>query len=344
MSAPRHALRVIKKSARIALRRSPVLKVGAAVRDGVRSGVATGRDTLVDSVLMPAAHGSAARVRYAAVLDGHTLNLHAELPAGTPEDAPARLVLAQGATELRADARTHRDDAGRPCVSATVLLGDTIGGLPLGTGRWTLALELDAAPAPVRLRLLGDGAPGFSGPTRALAVCPHTGRRHHMGITASGQLRLTVAPAVSRAEVLRIERSFTGAGLLFAVHGPAADATRGARPVVEVVEQQRRRVLRRTAEPLPGDDSAWRVSVPLADMTGTSGRQVWTFRLPVRNRRGRALDLGRRDHDLRTPRKVLTPAAFTVRAADGTFVQVKPQYTRRGALQLVCTPRTSVTP
>ncbi|MBH1937952.1 hypothetical protein I5Q34_27405 [Streptomyces sp. AV19] len=343
MTAPRHALRVIKKSAHIALRRSPVLKVGAAVRNSVRAGVATGRDILVDSALMPAAHGSAARVRYAAVLDGHTLNLHAELPADTPVDTPARVVLTRGATELRAEARAHRDDAGRPCVSATLLLGDEISGLPLGTGRWTLALELDASPAAVRLRLLGDGAPGLSGPTRARAACPYTGQRHHLGLAISGRLRLTVAPAPSRAEVLRIERSFTGAGLLFAIHGPAAAGTRGSLPVVEMVEPRHRRVLRRTAEPLPGDDDAWRVTVPLAEMVDASS-QVWKFRLPGQAGRGKPLDLGRRDHDLRAPRKVLTPAAFTVRAADGAFVQVRPQYTRRGALQLVCTPRTSVTP
>ncbi|MEU4213123.1 hypothetical protein AB0F13_24560 [Streptomyces sp. NPDC026206] len=345
MTAPRHALRVIKKSARIALRRSPVMKVGATVRRRAASGLASGRNTLVDSVLMPAAHGSAARVQYAAVLDGHTLNLHAALPAGTEaaEDPAARahLLLVNGDTRLRAEARLQRDEAGRMTVAATVLLGEEIGGLPVTTGRWTLGLELrDDDPAPVRLRLLGDGPPDYAGPTRPLATCPRTGRRHRLGLTTAGQLRLTVAPAQARAEILRIDRSFTGAGLLFAVYGQAVTGDGAGQPVVELVDQQRRQVLRQAVEPLPGDDTAWRVTLPLARLLATtSGRQTWSFRLVPGSRGAKPLDLGRHDHDLTAPRKVLTPPAFTVRAENGTFVQVKPQYTRRGALQLVCTPR-----
>ncbi|GAU70543.1 putative hypothetical protein [Streptomyces sp. NBRC 110611] len=341
MTAPRHALRVIKKSARIALRRSPVRKVGSKVRRRVITVSASGRDTLVDSVFMPAAHGSAARVRYAGVLDGHTLNLHAVLPDGAADTAvPASLVFVNGEQRVRAEARLHRDGGGRLCASATVLLGADIGGLPVTAGRWRLALELAASPATTRLRLLGDGSPAFAGPTRARTTCPRTGRRHRLGISPSGQLRLTVAPPRPRAEVLRIEHSFTGASVLFATYGPTGQGPgdSGPEPVVELVEQERRLVRRHAAEPLPGDDGAWRVTVPLATMLDTSARQVWSFRLP-RPSGGRPLDIGLREHDLRAPRRVLTPPRFTVRAADGTFVVVKPQYTRRGTLQLVCTPR-----
>ncbi|MEV4434553.1 hypothetical protein [Streptomyces sp. NPDC049555] len=340
MTAPRHALRVIKKSARIALRRSPAWKVGQQVRRRVGTGIANGRDTYVDSVLMPAAHGSAARVQYAAVLDGHTLNLQAVLPAGTPEAAPAHLVLVNGATAVRTEARLERTTAGELTATATVLLGAEAGGLPVTVGRWHLALEVERPGATVRLRLLGDGAPAYGGPTRPLAVCPVTGRRHRLGITPAGQLRLTVAAAEPRAEVLRIERSFSGVDVLFALYG--ADAG-GTRPVVELAEQDRRGVVRYTAEPLPGDDSAWRLTVPLARVLDTSRAQTWSLRLPRAARGARPLELGRRGHDLRAPRQVLTPPKFTVRAADGTFVQVKPQYTRRGALRLVCTPRTPST-
>ncbi|MFF4606539.1 hypothetical protein ACFY12_27880 [Streptomyces sp. NPDC001339] len=348
MTAPRHALRVIKKSARIALRRGPVRKVGNRVRRRVSTVSASGRDTLVDSVFMPAAHGSAARVRYAGVLDGHTLNLHAVLPdEALPDEAapdtavPASLVFVNGERRVRTEARLRRDAAGRLCASATVLLGADIGGLPVTEGRWRLALELAASPATVRLRLLGDGSPALAGPTRARTTCPRTGRRHRLGISPSGQLRLTVAPPLPRAEVLRLEHSFTGASLLFATYGPAGrgPGDGGAQPVVELVEQERRLLRRHAADPLPGDDGAWRVAVPLASMVDTSARQVWSFRLPRPSGGGRPLDIGLRDHDLRAPRRVLTPPRFTVRAEDGTFVVVKPQYTRRGALQLVCTPR-----
>ncbi|GHC69395.1 hypothetical protein [Streptomyces cinnamoneus] len=339
MTAPRHALRVIKKSARIALRRSPVMKVGATVRRRAASGLATGRSTLVDSVLMPAAHGSAARVQYAAVLDGHTLNLNAVLPSGTPADGGAHVLLVSGSTRLRAEARLRQDAAGRTTAEATVLLGEEIGGLPLGTGRWTLGLELDGGTAPVRLRLLGDGPPDYAGPTRALATCPRTGRRHRLGLTPAGALRLTVAAPLPRAEVLRIERSFTGAKLLFALYGPAASAAGDPRPAVELLDQQRRQLLHHDAEPLPGDDTAWRVTLPLGRLlAGTSGRQTLSLRLVPGPRGAKPLDLGRHDHDLNAPRKVLTPPAFTVRTETGAFIQVKPQYTRRGALQLVCTP------
>ncbi|MEU7134032.1 hypothetical protein [Streptomyces sp. NPDC046261] len=344
MTAPRHALRVIKKSARIALRRSPVMKVGATVRRRAASGLASGRTTFVDSVLMPASQGSAARVQYAAVLDGHTLNLHATLPAGTEaaDEAGARahLLLVNGDTRLRAEARIERDAAGRTSVAATVLLGAEIGGLPVTAGRWTLGLELrDEHPAPVRLRLLGDGPPPCTGPTRPLATCPRTGRRHRLGLTPAGQLRLTVAPPQPRAEVLRIDRSFTGARLLFAVYGPATAGDGAAQPVVELVDQHRQ-VRRRAAEPLPGDDGAWQVTLPLAKLlTAGSGRQTWSFRYVSGHRGAKPLELGRHENDLTAPRKVLTPPVFTVRTEDGTFVQVKPQYTRRGALQLVCTPR-----
>ncbi len=149
--------------------------------------------------------------------------------------------------------------------------------------------------------------------------------------------------------MLRIDRSFSGLSVLFTVYGtkvsgdPAGTdgaGTEGVRPVVELAEQQKRRVVRHAAEPLPGDDGAWKLTVPLAKLLDTSRDQTWTLRLPRGPRGGRPLDLGRREHDLRAPRQVLTPPKFTVRAEDGTFVQIKPQYTRRGALQLVCTPRT----
>lgn len=360
MTAPRHALSVIKKSAGIALRRSPAMKVGASVRRRAAAGLASGRSTLVDSVLMPAAQGSAARVQYAAVLDGHTLNLRALLPAGVPVpgasgadaagadgDAPARahVLFISGGTRIRAAARLHRERDGQTSVQATVLLGEDIGGVPVTLGRWTLGLELDSgSPAPVRLQLIGDGAPAYGGPTRPLDTCVRTGRRHRLGLTPAGRLRLTIAPAVARAEVLRVNRAFTGTSVLFAVYGPDAARDGAAPPVVELVEQQRRTVLRHTAEPLPADATAWRVTLPLGRLVDTSARQTWSLRLVPGPRGGKPLEIGRHGHDLRSPRKVLTPPKFTVRAEDGTFVEVKPQYTRRGALQLVCTPRKSGTP
>ncbi|MDT0452033.1 hypothetical protein [Streptomyces hesseae] len=349
MTAPRHALRVIKKSARIALTRSPAWKVGQTVRRRVNTGIATGRDTYVDSVLMPASQGSAARVQYAAVLDGHTLNLHATLPAGTlPEGdtgTTAHVVLVSGTTRLRAEAVLGREENGEISVTATTLLGDTLGGVPVTPGRWHLSLELEPARhegrAALRLRLLGDGAPLYTGPTRALATCAVTGRRHRLGITPAGQLRLTVAPARARAEVLRVERSFSGVGVLFAIYGSGTAIADGERPVVEVAELDRKHALdRRPAEPLPGDATAWRLTVPLAKLIDTSRKQTLTLRLPRGARGTKPLEIGRHEHDLRSPRQVVTPPKFTVRAADSTFVQVKPQYTRRGALQLVCTPRT----
>ncbi|WP_174261706.1 hypothetical protein [Streptomyces sp. ADI95-16] len=383
---------MIKKSAGIALRRSPAMKVGASVRRRAAAGLASGRSTLVDSVLMPAAQGSAARVQYAAVLDGHTLNLRALLPAGVPVagpdasgadvsgpdasgpdasapdasgpdasapdasapdasgpdgDAPARahVLFISGGTRIRAAARLHRERDGQTSVQATVLLGEDIGGVPVTLGRWTLGLELDSgSPAPVRLQLIGDGAPAYGGPTRPLDTCVRTGRRHRLGLTPAGRLRLTIAPAVARAEVLRVNRAFTGTSVLFAVYGPDTARDGATPPIVELVEQQRRTVLRHTAEPLPADATAWRVTLPLGRLLDTSARQTWSLRVVPGPRGGKPLEIGRHGHDLRSPRKVLTPPKFTVRAQDGTFVEVKPQYTRRGALQLVCTPRKSGTP
>ncbi|MFF4456221.1 hypothetical protein [Streptomyces goshikiensis] len=363
---------MIKKSAGIALRRSPAMKVGASVRRRAAAGLASGRSTLVDSVLMPAAQGSAARVQYAAVLDGHTLNLRALLPAGVPVATPgttgsdadgrdadgrdaeatdaeatprAHVLFISGGTRIRAAARLHRERDGQTSVQATVLLGEDIGGVPVTLGRWTLGLELDSgAPAPLRLQLIGDGAPAYGGPTRPLDTCVRTGRRHRLGLTPAGRLRLTIAPAVARAEVLRVNRAFTGTSVLFAVYGPDAARAGATPPIVELVEQQRRTVLRHTAEPLPADATAWRVTLPLGRLLDTSVRQTWSLRLVPGPRGGKPLELGRHGHDLRSPRKVLTPPKFTVRAEDGTFVEVKPQYTRRGTLQLVCTPRKLGTP
>lgn len=346
MTTPRHALRVIKKSAGIALRRSPALRVGASVRRKAASGLASGRTTLVDTVLMPAAQGSAARVMYSAVLDGHTLNLRALLPDGLPaadatlHDLRAHVLFISGTTRIRAAARLRPEADGRVSVTAAVLLGESLGGVPVTVGRWILGLELDSgAQQPVRLQLIGSGPPDYAGPTRPLDTCTHTGRRHRLGLSPSGRLRLTVAPALPRAEVLRLERGFSGLSVLFAAYGPETVAST-APPVVELVEQQRRQVRRHTAEPLPGDDSAWRVRLPLGELLDTSVRQTFALRLAPGAGGGKPLDLGRHGHDLRTPRKVLTPPRFTVRAADGTFIDVKPQYTRRGSLQLVCTPST----
>ncbi|MEZ0089444.1 hypothetical protein [Streptacidiphilus sp. EB129] len=328
MSRHTHALKVVSRSARIVWNRSPLAGKRDYVQRRVVVGVSEGSRALVHNLRAPFSAGTVAEVEYAAVLDGHTLNVLAPLPRSARRAETAQLVLEHGSTRLRVDARLRPGPDGVSGVEATLLLGERIGGLAVAPGRWRISVELvgpDGTPAV--LALIGPGRPtAVKGPAGSFKVCPRTGTRYRTGLTSTGQLRLSVAPPVASAELVRVKTGLTSLSVDFRL---LALPAQGAQLLL-VTDGTR---LTLPFEELPGHDGLLRSTVPLRDVfTRSSGARTWEF--SVQAGQGRRLPLQRRAHDLYAPGRFMTLPRVSGVAADGAIWHARPRFSRTMTLQL----------
>jgi hypothetical protein len=277
-------------------------------------------------------------VRFYAVHDGHTLNLQALLPADDtavePGRPPATELLfrhSQTRAEHRVGTELRRQDDGRWCAEATVVLGARSGAVPLTRGTWHVSLlttGTDNAPRPLTLRRLQLPEPA-SGPTLSAPPCPDTGTQFRATTSAFGSCQLTVRPGRPRAEVMRCIVDLKQVTVLGRFIG--VSETSGA-----VAEFSRRDdETTYVAQPLIDGDH-FRIEAPLdALLPDAGGKDVWDIRLRFPNRPH--LRVGRFVHDLSNLRGVIRTPERRVVTADLIAFHIRPSYTPAGRLALACT-------
>jgi len=264
-----------------------------------------------------------ARCTFFAVLDGAALNLHAELPPGTPA-GNAEITFVKGDRELRAPARSVPGG-----VEATLPLGGAPGEIPLTNGTWLVGV----AVAGRRLALGMPEAPDGSGPTVASPPHPRSGRHYAAGPGPHDRCQLAVSGPKARAEVTRLVLGPTAAeihGRLVGREAPdGGAAVFVARDGGDTVEA-----------PFAVDGGRFRVRAPVADLaTGPDGiERIWDVWL--RPTGGSRLRLGRFLHDVRDPRTVFRVDRVTVALDGGRFAGVRPYYTPAGNLAVALLPFT----
>ncbi|MFE9456588.1 hypothetical protein [Streptomyces californicus] len=287
------------------------------------------RSWLILRVFLPMRSGRTARLRYAAVLDGHTVNLHAELPASATVPDSAHLVLGSGRQRYEGPARVYEGPGGSVLMDAVVLLGAEMGGAPVDAGRRRLHLRLDHGRRTRRLPLLLVEPPvPYEGPTKPMAASGVTGRRHRIGRSVTGSARVVTANARPGAEVLKVHITHAGVAVDFRVLGARIDE-----PRAEFLASGRR-----IQQPVAvGEDGITRVEVPLEGMTPRCTRpEHWD--VVVYGASGTRLRLGRRLHDVRNPLRVFAMRGTVIAPPGHRPLLVQPRYTAAGNLRITCTP------
>ncbi|MGW7605761.1 hypothetical protein ACWGKW_00485 [Streptomyces sp. NPDC054766] len=297
-------------------------------RRGAVARLAAPRAWLMSRFFLPRRVGRTARLRYAAVLDGQTVNLHALLPHSVPLPERAAVVLSRGGRRHLAEARVYRGPAGELLMDAAILMGEEVGGIPAGPGRWKLGLRTytGGRSRSVALLLLEPPVP-YEGPTKPMTVSRFTGARYRVGRTITGTARIVSSAPVPAVEVSKVHMSHAGTTVDFQVLGTEAD-----RPWVEFVAAGRQ--IRQPAQPLgPG---VFRTEVPLERMQPRSARpEHWDVVLC--QEAGPPLRLGRRLHDVRNPRRVFAMRSMAMTPVGLTPMIVQPRYTPAGNLRITCT-------
>jgi hypothetical protein len=301
-------------------------RLGAA-RRGVRARFGAVRLRVMTRFFLPRRESSTAVLRYAALLDGQTLNLHAVLPPSLETADSAEILVRRRGSRHRVPARVY-ESGGRLLMDAAVLFGEQAGGLPVGRGRWKLRLRVAAGNRSRRLPLLLRELPAPSGgPTGAMSVSPVTGDRYRVGRTVRGDARVVCSEASPAAEVANVHTAHSGVELDLYLYGVRADS-----PVAEFVAAGHS-IERPLFETVPG---LWRVEVPLSEMVPDSGRRVhWDVMVHPGGRR-RPLRLARRLHDVRDPGKVFGMRKVTVAPQRERLMVVEPRYTPAGNFRLTC--------
>ncbi|MEU7036193.1 hypothetical protein ABZ958_21255 [Streptomyces sp. NPDC046237] len=278
-------------------------------------------------VFLPLRGRRAARLRYAAVLDGQTLNLHAELPATAHGADRAEIVVSGRRRRHVTEARVYDDGQGRTLVDAAVLLGAGVGGADLTPGRWRLRLRVETGRRTRRIPLLLLGAPhSYEGTTRPMDASPVTGDRYRIGWTATGNARIRCTPARPAVEVVDVHIEHARIDVDVRLLG-MADAAGWSEFVASG-----RRVRRDLAEVEPG---VWRVEVPLADMVPRADRREhWDVVLCGAGRR--PLRFARRLHDLSNPQRVFSMRKIVVAPQRDHLMTIEPRYTPTGNLRFTC--------
>ncbi|WP_246204248.1 hypothetical protein [Streptomyces tailanensis] len=267
------------------------------------------------------------RLHYAAVLDGQTVNLHAELPDSLPLPEHAEIELTRGRERHTCPARVYEDTQGRLLCDAAVLLGDGLGGLPVRDGHWKVRLRTRTGPRSRKLALLLVELPEpYAGPTMPHTVSPITGQSHRLTRSVTGSLRIVTTTPRPLAEVVRVDLSHTGLVVDFRLVGASTNDLQ-----VEFAASGRR--LTRPVTPLP--DDSWRVHVPLAEMP-PDRRDVLHWDVTARLASGQALRIGRHVHDVRNPQRVFGIAALTVAPPGAAPLIVHPRYTPAGNFRVTC--------
>ncbi|MGW2821049.1 hypothetical protein ACWC24_08595 [Streptomyces sp. NPDC001443] len=279
-------------------------------------------------LFLPMKKKRTAQLRYAAVLDGQTVNLHAVLPPAMPVPDHAAVILRRGFRRHRAEARAYRGPGGEGLVDAAVLMGAEVGGVPIGAGRWKLRLDLRTGGRSRSLALLLLQPPvPYEGPTKPMTVSRVTGARYRVGRTVTGNARIVNSSPVPAAEVSKVHMSHAGVTVDFRVLGTEAD-----RPWAEFVAAGRR--IRQPVHSL--GSGVLRAEVPLEQMRPRSTRpEHWDVVLC--QEAGPALRLGRRLHDVRNPRRVFAMRSMAMTPVGQTPMIVQPRYTPAGNLRVTCT-------
>ncbi|MET9882810.1 hypothetical protein ABZZ20_06520 [Streptomyces sp. NPDC006430] len=278
-------------------------------------------------VFLPRRKGRAAVLHYAAVLDGHTMNLHAVLPDSAPLGESAEIELRNGRSRVYAPAHLYEDREDRLLMDAAVLLGTGPGGLALPSGRWKTTLLIQDGRKTRKLPLLLVEPPvPYAGPTKPMGASPVDGVRHRLGRTVTGSLRVVTSNPKPSAEVVRIDLSHSALVVDFRLLG-----TRIQDPWAEFVASRRR--IERPVEALPG--GIWRVVVPLEEMP-PERRATEHWDISVASESTRALRIGRRLHDVRNPMRVFAINKAVVAPAGRPPMIVHPRYTAAGNLRVTC--------
>ncbi|WP_395573556.1 hypothetical protein [Streptomyces sp. BK79] len=310
--------------------KSPATASGGAARRrrGPRARAAALRNRLMLRVFLPLRKGRTARLHYAAILDGQTVNLHAELPpsAGLPERA--EIVLGRGRDRFTTEARVYEGPAGQALVDAVVLLGEDVGGAPVGTGRRRLRLRLGTGRRSRTLSLLLLRPPvPYEGPTKPMAASPVTGERHRIGRSFRGSARVISTGARPSVEVTKVHLTHAGVTVDVRLLGVRAEE-----PWAEFVASGRR--IEQPVTALAAD--AYRVEVPL-DRMPPRGSRPDHWDIVLCDRAGRSLRLGRRLHDVRNPLRVFAMRSLAITPPGRPPMIVQPRYTPAGNLRVTCT-------
>ncbi|MEV8451532.1 hypothetical protein AB0467_06745 [Streptomyces sp. NPDC052095] len=288
------------------------------------------RSVLLRRVFLPRREGRAAVLRYAAVLDGQTVNLHAGLPRRVRPDEGARIELRRRGRRFTTDARVYTDHDGGVAMDAAVLLGQDVNGLPLTPGRWKIRLRLSQGLRRTLPLLLVDLPVPYGGPTRPMEASAATGARYRLGRSVTGNARVTFSPSQPSAEVVRVQVSHSHVEVAFRVVGGEPEA-----PWAEFVASGRRLEadVERSAEGL------WQVTAPLHLMAPRRDRaEQWDLVLCSDNLRD--MRLGRRLHDVRNPGRVFAYRQTAVTPAGRHPMLVLPRYTPAGNFRIQCSPMT----
>ncbi|MDK0522880.1 hypothetical protein [Streptomyces sp. ML-6] len=303
-----------------------------ALRRRTRRQTTRVRSVLLRRFFLPRRKGRAAVLRYAAVLDGQTVNLHARMPHWVRPDEDARIELRRRGRRLATAARVYTDHDGSVAMDAAILLGQDVNGLPLTPGRWKIRLRLSRGLRRRTLPLLLVDLPvPYGGPTRPMEASAATGARYRLGRSVTGNARVTFSPSQPSVEVVRVHVTHSQAEVAFRVVGGEEPEA----PRVEFVASGRRL----KAEAARLDEGLWQVSAPLHLMAPRRDRaEQWDLVLCSDNLRD--MRLGRRLHDVRNPGRVFAVRQTTVTPVGGSPMLVLPRYTPAGNFRIQCSPMT----
>ncbi|MEU6244543.1 hypothetical protein [Streptomyces sp. NPDC047024] len=279
-------------------------------------------------LFVPSRSRRSAVLRYAGILDGQTVNLHAQLPRSRRLPDHAEVVLRRGRQRHPVEARLHQGPQGETLVDVAALLGAELGGVPVATGSWRLKLRVRTGRRTRTLSfLLLEPPVPYAGPTKPMTASPVTGDRHRLGRSFRGSVRVISRAARPGAEVAKVHLEHSGLTVDFRVLGVRAED-----PWAEFEATGRK-----VEQPLTalGPD-LFRLVVPLGDMPPRGKRpEHWDVRL--RDRAGRSLRLGRRLHDVRNPLRVFAMRRLAVTPPGHTTMIVQPRYTPAGNFRVTCT-------
>ncbi|NML51137.1 hypothetical protein HHL19_13745 [Streptomyces sp. R302] len=293
----------------------------------LRRALAPLRGRLLRGVFLPLRGKRSARLLYAAVLDGQTMNLQAELPASAQPVEDAVLLLGRGRTLHEYPARVHRDRSGRFLADTAVLLGAEAGGVPVPTGATRLRLRVSSGRARRSYPLLLVESPHtYQGTTRPMTASPISGDRYRFGRSLTGSALLRRLPAVPGVEVVDVHIQHARIDVSVRLVGLEA-----GEPWCEFVASGRR-IPAGLAETEPG---VWRAEVPLAEMYPVSDRREhWDVLLHTGERRPHRV--ARLLHDLSDPQRVLAMRQVVVAPQKDRLMSVEPRYTPAGNLRFTC--------
>ncbi|MFE2533450.1 hypothetical protein [Streptomyces sp. NPDC059371] len=299
-----------------------------AMRRRVVRGFVVPRAWLMNRFFLPRRSKNTALLRYAAVLDGQTVNLHAVLPSRTPRPDRVTVVLQRGRKRHHTEANAYEGPAGDVLVDAAVLMGAEVGGVPVDAGMWKLRLRMHAGRRSRSMALLLVEPPvPYEGPTKPMTASRITGARYRVGRTITGAARIVSSDPVPAVEVSKVHMSHAGITVDFRVLGTAVDS-----PWTEFVAAGRR--IREPARLL--ETGLFRTEVPLDRMEPRSTRpEHWDVVLCQET--GPSMRLGRRLHDVRNPRRVFAMRSMAMTPVGRTPMIVQPRYTPAGNLRVTCT-------